>query len=112
YYGPVIGSFIWLAAGSGIVLALAYPHKFYRLKLSMYLLLGWAIIVVIGPLSSTIRAMTLALLLMGGVVYSVGAFVHVQRRLRFHNAAWHALVLVAASLRFAAMATELVHDDG
>jgi len=46
----------------------------------------------------------LALLVGGGIAYSLGAVVHARSRWRFHNALWHALVLVGAALHFVAIA--------
>jgi hemolysin III len=101
-----LGLFEWLGAGAGIVLALAYPHSYARLKLALYLLLGWIGVAVISPLASAVQETTVILLVVGGVVYSVGAGVHLLERVRFHNAVWHALVLLAASLHFIAFTTE------
>lgn len=106
--GLGIGVFMWLAAGVGIVLALVFPHNFLRLKIALYLIIGWSMIAVIGPLSEAVRVSTLVLLLVGGAVYSLGVAFHLLERLRFHNAIWHALVLLAASLHFVALANELV----
>src|SRR5437660_1457361 len=40
---------------------------------------------------------------MGGIVYSIGAGIHGWRRLPFHDAIWHALVLIAAGCHYAAI---------
>ena len=101
-----LGAFVWLGAATGILLALAYPHSYHRVKLLLYLLLGWIGVTAISPLTSAIRETTLILLFAGGIAYSVGTGVHLLRGVRFHNAIWHALVLLAASLHFIAFTTE------
>jgi hemolysin III len=106
YDATALGLFEWIGAVAGIVLALAYPHSYQRVKLALYLLLGWIGVTVMSPLTSAIQETTVILLVVGGVVYSVGAGVHLLQRLRFHNAIWHALVLLAASLHFIAFTTE------
>ncbi len=106
YDATALGVFVWLGAVAGVVLALAYPHRYQRMKLALYLLLGWIGIIVIGPLASETREATVILLFLGGVAYSVGTGVHLLERVRFHNAIWHALVLLAASLHFIAFTTE------
>jgi hemolysin III len=55
------------------------------------------------PFIAVLDPMTLALLALGGVVYSVGAPIHHWRSLRFHNAAWHAMVLIAAACHYVAI---------
>jgi hemolysin III len=106
YDGIALGVFVWLGAVGGVVLALAYPHNYQRLRLASYLLLGWTGVTVISPLTSAIRETTIILLFAGGVAYSIGAGVHLLKRVQFHNAIWHALVLLAASLHFIAITTE------
>jgi hemolysin III len=106
YDATVLGAFEWLGAAAGVVLALAYPHSYARVKLALYFLLGWIGVTLIGPLASATKETTVILLFAGGVTYSVGTGVHLLERVRFHNAIWHALVLLAASLHFIAFATE------
>jgi hemolysin III len=106
YDATVLGAFEWVGAAAGIILALAYPHSYQRVKLALYFLLGWIGLTLIGPLESATREATVILLFMGGAVYSAGTCVHLLERVRFHNAIWHALVLLAASLHFLAFATE------
>ena len=38
------------------------------------------------------------------IIYSLGSLVHARVRVPFHNAAWHAMVIVAAALHLAAVA--------
>jgi hemolysin III len=46
----------------------------------------------------------LLLLFIGGIIYSLGSFVHTHGRMPFHNAVWHAMVVAAAALHLAAVA--------
>jgi hemolysin III len=60
--------------------------------------------------SAKAPASVLALLLAGGVLYTVGVCFHLWKRLRHHNAIWHLLVLVAAlchSLAVLALVSDL-----
>jgi hemolysin III len=45
----------------------------------------------------------MTLIVLGGVLYSVGACVHRWRRLPFHDSIWHGLVLIAAGCHYAAI---------
>jgi hemolysin III len=103
--GLSLGAFVWIAAAGGIALTLAYPHRYHRLKLAFYLLLGWAGLIVIFPLAATLDAQAFTLLIAGGLVYSLGAAFHAMGG-RFHNAIWHGLVLLAAALQYFAMLHE------
>jgi hemolysin III len=107
--GWLIALFVWLAAAAGIALSLLRPHQYQRTRLALYLLLGWAIVLVIGPLASSVQQTTLVMLLAGGIAYTLGAGIHVLQRVSFHNAIWHGLVLLAASLHFIAIKIEFVN---
>ena len=50
-----------------------------------------------------LAAALLILIAVGGAIYSVGAGVHRWRSLRFHNAIWHAMVVIAAACQFVAV---------
>jgi len=95
--------FVWLKAAAGASLALAAPRRFERLQLAGYLLLGWSILVAREPLTASVPAAAIWLLVAGGLLYSGGVLFHLWRRLAFHNAIWHGLVLAAAGCHYAAV---------
>ena len=101
--GVVLCVIIWTLAAIGITVKLVYPRRFEGLSLGLYLGMGWAILFMIRPLIERLPAESLGLLVGGGVVYSLGALIYTQRRLKFHTAVWHALVLVAAGLHVSAL---------
>jgi hemolysin III len=45
----------------------------------------------------------LTLLMVGGVLYTIGVVFHLWERLPYQNAIWHGFVLSAASCHFAAV---------
>jgi hemolysin III len=99
---------VWLTAIVGVVLSVFYARRFEAFKIVLYLTMGWMILPVVVPLYHAISPTALWLLLAGGVIYSAGSAVYLLRKLPFHNALWHAMVLVAASLHFSAMVIEFV----
>jgi len=94
---------MWAAALAGAAVKLAYPRRFEWISIVFYLALGWAAVVFMRPLLAALDRPTLVLLVLGGVVYTVGAVIHGWRRLPFHDAIWHALVLVAAGCHYSAI---------
>jgi hemolysin III len=94
---------MWAAALAGAAVKIAYPRRFEWITIVFYLGLGWAAVVFMRPLLAALDRPTLILIVLGGVVYSVGAGVHSWRRLPFHDAIWHALVLIAAGCHYAAI---------
>jgi hemolysin III len=102
-WGVVLFSFVWLITLVGATAKLLIPRAVESITIGLYLVQGWAAIFAIGPLVSMIPAQALVLLAVGGILYSVGVLFHLSRSLPYHNAIWHAFVLVAASLHYAAV---------
>jgi hemolysin III len=94
---------MWLAALVGIFVKLAYPRRYEWASTAVYLVMGWAVIIFMRPLLTALDRLTLILLVSGGVLYTIGACIHRWRRLPFHDAIWHSLVLGAAGLHYAAV---------
>ena len=61
----------------------------------------WAAIISLEPLLAALPAATLALVAIGGALYSIGVAFHLWQSLKFQNAIWRACVTVAAACHFA-----------
>lgn len=96
-------SAIWLIALAGLVIKLASPRRLERGSVLVYLGLGWIALIALQPLFASLAASTIALLAAGGVLYTIGVAFHLWERLRFHDAIWHALVVVAAGFHYCAV---------
>ncbi len=70
--------------------------------------MGWSGVFAAGPLATHLSTATLALIVAGGVLYSVGVVFHVWERLRFQNAIWHGFVVAAAAVHYSAVVTSVV----
>jgi hemolysin III len=99
--GLLVG--VWLTAMVGVALKLLMPGRFDRMAIALYLILGWSCVVAYGPISAALPNASLWLLVIGGLLYSVGVIFHAWRGLRFHNAIWHGFVLAAAGCHFVAV---------
>jgi hemolysin III len=96
---------IWLTALAGMAIKLAWPGRFDRAAVLLYLAMGWSGLVALRPIGAALSAPTLALIFAGGALYSLGVIFHVWRRLRFQNAIWHGFVLAAAACHYVAVLT-------
>jgi hemolysin III len=92
---------IWAIAVAGALLKLLAPRHVERFVVPLYLLMGWSIVSDPGLVMS-LPAAVAALLVAGGVLYSVGVVFHLSR-LRFQEAIWHGFVLAAAACHYAAI---------
>jgi hemolysin III len=94
---------VWVSAGLGVVLKLAFPGRLERLGILLCLALGWSGLLAYDAMFGSLPASTIGLIVTGGVLYSVGVIFHLWDDLRFQNAIWHAFVLGAAALQFFAV---------
>jgi hemolysin III len=94
---------VWTIAGIGIGLKLLAPRFLDGLSVALYLVQGWAVLAAWEPLMSALPGRVLTLLMVGGVLYTIGVVFHLWERLPYQNAIWHGFVLSAASCHFAAV---------
>lgn len=99
---------VWAVALLGFGMKLAWPRRFERVSIALYLALGWAGLAAAGAIVRALPTAALVLLLVGGILYSLGVVFHVWRRLRFQNAIWHGFVLSAAACHYAAVVATVV----
>ena len=95
---------VWVISVFGATAKLLWPEHFVRTSYVLYLGLGWSGILALDPLALAISPNVLALLAIGGCLYTVGIIFHFCEQLRYHNAIWHALVLAASGCHFVAVA--------
>ena len=91
---------VWMTAAVGIALKVLLPGRFDRLALLLYLLLGWCGALVFGSIATALPGVSLWLLAVGGVIYTIGVIFYRWESLRFQNAIWHCFVLVAACCHY------------
>jgi hemolysin III len=90
-------------AAIGAAVTLARPRRFERPLLVLYLVMGWMVLGVGPNIMLRLSTPVLLLLFAGGAAYSIGALIHSRCRFRFHNALWHALVVVGAGMHWVAI---------
>lgn len=94
---------VWTMAAIGIAIKLFLPRFLDGLSTALYLVQGWAVLAAWEPLHAALPAGILTLLMVGGVLYTVGVVFHLWNRLPYQNAIWHGFVLSAASCHYAAV---------
>ena len=103
---------VWGLAAVGIACKLFLPGLGRRFWISLYLALGWMGLVAIKPMIDGLSWVALALLAVGGLVYSTGAVFYVMKQLRFRRAIWHGHVVGASILHYVAVLVGVVLARG
>jgi hemolysin III len=101
---------VWGGALAGVVISLLWIDAPRWLTAVLYVALGWVSIVMMPQLWDRAGVLAVALLATGGLLYTVGAVVYARRRpdpaprvFGYHEV-FHALVIAAAAVHFAAIA--------
>jgi hemolysin III len=107
--GHALLALVWLAAVVGAISKLWHPSWLsVRRSAALYLALGWCALPAIGPLAATLGGVTLGLVGLGGVLYSLGVIFHLWTTLPYHNPIWHGFVVAAAACHVVAVFDVLV----
>lgn len=102
--GYWILAFVWLVATVGTVAKCANRLTHPVLSTAIYLGLGWLSVFVMKPLWGALPTEGLALIVSGGLLYTLGAIVfHFDDRLPYGHFIWHLLVLGASGCHFVAV---------
>jgi hemolysin III len=94
---------VWGVAAIGIALKLAFPGRFDRLAVGLYLAMGWSGVIAYDAGLSSLPSLSLWFIVAGGLLYSFGIIFHAWQRLRFQNAIWHCFVLLGAACHYTAV---------
>ena len=101
---------IWGLAVIGISLALGLGERFNRFGDGIYLLMGWLIVIAIHPLAVNLPWPGLALLMGGGLAYTVGVVILTTKRFYYYHAIWHLFVGLGALLHLLAIIFYVLPD--
>lgn len=96
---------VWSLAAIGIAVKLfGATTRSTKVSAALYLVFGWMGIIAIEPLLRSVDPIALILVAIGGGLYSFGVVFHATEQMHYQNAIWHAFVLAAAIVHFAAVA--------
>lgn len=93
---------VWGGALAGVTLKLAWPHSPRWVSAPLYIALGWVAVAVLPDIMHSGGVAALVLMIVGGVIYSVGGVLYALRRpnpwptVFGHHEVFHAATLVAA----------------
>jgi hemolysin III len=94
---------VWACAGIGAIVTLWGRARRPLWTALPYLVVGWLALLGVATQTGPMHDENLALLVLGGVAYTLGAAVYVaSSRLHFAHLAWHVLVMLGSGLHLAA----------
>ena len=102
-WGWTLFGIVWGLALGGIVLTVVGGMRYPKLRTSLYLAMGWLILVAVKPLWLRMPSEGLFWLLAGGIAYTVGVVFYAAKRLRYGHFVWHLFVIAGTACHFIAV---------
>lgn len=102
-WGWTLFGLVWGLALFGVVLETVTGQKLKRLSLSLYIIMGWLIVIAVKPLLASVPFGGMVLLFGGGLCYTFGIIFYVWQSLAFNHAIWHLFVLGGSLFHFFAV---------
>ncbi|WP_348919912.1 PAQR family membrane homeostasis protein TrhA [Enterococcus rotai] len=103
WLGWLLFVLIWAMAISGVVYKSLTLHKQETVKnisTVIYIIMGWLCITAAKPLYDSLGPTGIALLVAGGVSYTLGAAFYSLKSVRFMHVVWHLFVMLGAGFMF------------
>jgi len=91
----------WVFAAVAVTLTAIDLKKYEVFSMICYIVMGWSVLIAIPPVIRAVGWTGSALLLAGGVSYTVGSIIYViGRKRRYAHAIFHVFVLLGSILQF------------
>lgn len=94
---------LWGLAAIGIGVKAVFVDRFDVISTVAYILMGWAGLVAIVPLYHALPHVSFALVLAGGIAYTVGALFYLWESLPHNHGIWHIFCVAGSTCHFIAI---------
>jgi hemolysin III len=94
---------VWTLAAAGIIAKVLMGIRYPWLSTAVYLMMGWLVVLAIGPLWARLPMAGWLWLAAGGIAYTAGVAFFVAERLRYGHFVWHLFVLAGTLCHFLAV---------
>ena len=84
----------------GIVLNSINIKKFTKISMVLYVLMGWLVVIAFGKMLKIVPSEGIALLVSGGICYTIGIIFYKMKKTRFMHSVWHLFVLGGSVLHY------------
>jgi hemolysin III len=91
---------LWVIALIGTLFKLVFIHRFQKISLIAYLVMGWLALLVMDDMKQYLSSDCLKFLIIGGLAYTIGALFYALKKVRYTHAIWHIFVLIGAGSHF------------
>lgn len=91
---------IWALAIIGITAYCVYEKRARSFTLTLYLVMGWFVVLVVRQLTLVVPHISIVMLVIGGISYTLGVIFFMMKKVRYMHSVWHLFVLGGSILHF------------
>jgi hemolysin III len=103
-WGWTLLGIVWGLAAVGVVLKVSNKGDHPILSTSLYLSMGWLIVIAVKPMVASVPTVGLLWLVAGGLAYTLGVvFFALDSRLKYGHLIWHLLVMAGTTCHYFAV---------
>lgn len=99
-WGWTLFSTAWGLAIAGTVYQIAFLNRFKWVSISIYLAMGWLVIIAIEPLMAVMPFGLFMWILAGGLCYTLGSVFYLIDSIKFFHFIWHFFVIAGTVCHF------------
>lgn len=99
-FGWTLFGIIWAAAVVGILYKIFNLGQHRGLETTIYVIMGWLVVIAMHPLYLTLGFNGVLLLVLGGVSFTLGAVLYSMRAIPFIHVIWHLFVILGTALMY------------
>lgn len=98
--GWTIFGIVWGLGILGIIMKTLWVDRYMGLSTIIYVIMGWLIVIEFKPLMNAMPTTGLVLLIVGGILYTLGAVLFMFDNIPYNHAVWHIFVLAGSICHF------------
>ncbi len=103
-WGWTLLGLVWGIAIFGITWKIIAASRFPAVSIVSYLVMGWLAVIAIKPLIAAVQLSGILWLLAGGLAYTLGTIFLGWKKLPYHHAVWHVMVVAGSVCHYLAIA--------
>ena len=98
--GIIVACVVWACAVLAVALNAVNLEKFEKITLALYIIMGWTALMAVGEIVRALPGQGFALLVAGGVIYTVGVVFYKMKKVRYMHGVWHIFVSLGSLRHF------------
>jgi len=103
FWGWILFALVWSLSVFGIAWKLFHAERFQIVSTSIYIAMGWLVVIAIKPMFASIPISGILWLLAGGLFYTFGVLFFALKRLPYSHAIWHVFVMAGSICHYFAV---------